>query len=60
MQAFEADLVLPVVEALKDKPYPLITIHDAILTTEEGLADVQASTSRCPTDLRTTCHRCST
>lgn len=42
MQATEAEAVRSVVEALKDKPYPLITIHDAILTTEEGLADVQA------------------
>ena len=41
MQSIEADAVRSVVDALKDKPYPLITIHDAILTTEEGLDDVE-------------------
>ena len=41
MQSIEADAVRSVVDALKDKPYPLITIHDAILTTKEGLDDVE-------------------
>jgi hypothetical protein len=46
MQSIEADAVRSVVEALKDKPYPLITIHDAILTTKEGLDDVEAELTR--------------
>lgn len=41
MQKTEAEAVKDAVLALKDKPYPLITIHDAIVTTKDGLADVE-------------------
>ena len=36
----EAGGVFDAIKALKDKPYPLISIHDAIVTTKEGVADV--------------------
>ena len=36
----EAEGVFDAINALKDKPYPLISIHDAIVTTKEGVADV--------------------
>ena len=31
------------INALKDKPYSLISIHDAIVTTKDGVADVVAA-----------------
>jgi len=41
MQQTEAEAVADAILSLKDKPYPLISIHDAIVTTEDGLVDVQ-------------------
>jgi hypothetical protein len=41
MQRTEAEAVADAILSLKDKPYPLISIHDAIVTTKAGLADVQ-------------------
>jgi hypothetical protein len=41
MQRDEADIVANTVERLKDKSYPLITIHDAIVTTADGVNDVK-------------------
>jgi flagellar biosynthesis regulator FlaF len=43
MQQTEAEAVADAVSSLKDRPYPLITIHDAIVTTEDGVADVRQS-----------------
>lgn len=43
MQTTEAEAVADAILTLKDKPYPLISIHDAIVTTEDGVADVQRS-----------------
>ena len=43
MQQTEAEAVFDAVLTLKDKPYPLITIHDAIVTTDNGVADVLGS-----------------
>lgn len=43
MMAVEADAVFDAINALKDKPYPLISIHDAIATTQEGVNDVVAA-----------------
>ena len=43
MQTTEAEAVADAIVSLKDKPYPLISIHDAIVTTEAGVADVQRS-----------------
>lgn len=43
MQQTEAEAVADAVSLLKDKSYPLITIHDAIVTTKDGVADVQRS-----------------
>jgi hypothetical protein len=39
----EAWAVFDAINALKDKPYPLISIHDAIATTKDGVADVTAA-----------------
>lgn len=41
MQETEAGLVVDAVEMLIRKPYPLMTIHDAIVTTKNGVGDVQ-------------------
>jgi hypothetical protein len=41
MQQTEAEAVSDAILALKDKPYPLISIHDAIVTTKEGVKDVE-------------------
>lgn len=41
MQQTEAEIVAEAIRSLKDKPYPLISIHDAIVTTKDGLADVE-------------------
>ncbi len=41
MQQTEAEAVSDAIRVLKDKPYPLISIHDAIATTKDGLADVE-------------------
>jgi hypothetical protein len=41
MQQTEAEAVSDAIKKLKDKPYPLISIHDAIATTKDGLADVE-------------------
>ena len=43
MQFLEADQVMSVVGKLASKPYPLITIHDCIVTTKEGVDDVKTS-----------------
>jgi hypothetical protein len=43
MQQTEAEIVADAILTLKDKPYPLISIHDAIVSTEDGVADVQRS-----------------
>jgi hypothetical protein len=43
MQRNEADAVRDAMTPHLGKPYPLITIHDCIVTTKEGLADVRAS-----------------
>ena len=40
MMWVEAGGVFDAIKALKHKPYPLISIHDAIVTTKEGVADV--------------------
>lgn len=40
MQHIEAWAVFDAINALRDKPYPLISIHDAIVTTQDGVADV--------------------
>ena len=40
MMWVEAGGVFDAINALKHKPYPLISIHDAIVTTKEGVADV--------------------
>lgn len=42
----ESEAVLDAVELLLKKPYPLITIHDAVVTTKLGLADVKQALSR--------------
>jgi hypothetical protein len=39
----EAWAVFDAINTLKDKPYPLISIHDAIATTKDGVADVTAA-----------------
>jgi hypothetical protein len=39
----EACAVFDAINTLKDKPYPLISIHDAIATTKDGVADVTAA-----------------
>jgi hypothetical protein len=41
VQESEANSVVAAIDLLKDKPYPLISIHDAVVTTKEGLADVE-------------------
>jgi hypothetical protein len=41
MQLTEAEAVADAIMLLKDKPYPLISIHDAIATTKDGLAEVE-------------------
>jgi hypothetical protein len=41
MQQNEAEIVVEAILSLKDKPYPLISIHDAIVTTKDGLDDVE-------------------
>lgn len=41
MQFLEADQVMSVVGKLVSKPYPLITIHDCIVTTKDGVDDVR-------------------
>lgn len=43
MQTTEAEIVAEAVASLKDKPYPLITIHDAIVTTKDGIDDVKTA-----------------
>lgn len=43
MQRTEAWAVFDAINALRSKPYPLISIHDAIVTTEDGVADVLAA-----------------
>jgi hypothetical protein len=43
MMRTEAWAVFDAINTLKDKPYPLISIHDAIATTEDGVADVIAA-----------------
>jgi hypothetical protein len=43
MQRNEADAVRDAMTPHLGKPYPMITIHDCIVTTREGLADVRAS-----------------
>jgi hypothetical protein len=43
MQQTEAEIVADAILTLKDKPYPLISIHDAIVTTEDGVEDVQTA-----------------
>ena len=45
MMWVEAEGVFDAINALKHKPYPLISIHDAIATTKDGVADVVASLS---------------
>jgi hypothetical protein len=45
MQRTEAWAVFDAINALKEKPYPLISIHDAIATTQEGVDDVLAAMS---------------
>ena len=40
MQFIEAEGVMAIVEKLAKKPYPLITIHDAIVTTYENAIEV--------------------
>ena len=39
----EAEGVFAAINALKHKPYPLISIHDAIVSTKDGVADVVAA-----------------
>jgi hypothetical protein len=39
----EASAVFEAINTLKEKPYPLISIHDAIATTEDGVPDVIAA-----------------
>lgn len=41
MQEMESILVFNAVETLLNRPYPLITIHDAVVTTKQGVADVE-------------------
>ena len=41
----EAKVFFDAINALQHKPYPLINIHDAIVTTKEGVADVVAALS---------------
>ena len=43
MQETEAEAVSGAILLLKDKPYPLISIHDAIVTTKAGISDVEQS-----------------
>ena len=43
MMWVEAWAVFEAIKELKDKPYPLITIHDAIVTTKDGVEDVVAA-----------------
>ena len=43
MQRIEAMAVFDAIDALRSKPYPLISIHDAIVTTKDGVADVTAA-----------------
>jgi hypothetical protein len=43
MQRTEAWAVFDAINALRDKPYPLISIHDAIVTTQDGVGDVTAA-----------------
>jgi hypothetical protein len=43
MQRTEAWAVFDAINALKEKPYPLISIHDAIATTKDGVDDVVAA-----------------
>lgn len=43
MQHIEAWAVFDAINALRAKPYPLISIHDAIVTTQDGVADVTAA-----------------
>jgi len=45
MMWVEAGGVFAAINALKHKPYPLISIHDAIVTTKDGVADVVAALS---------------
>lgn len=45
MMWVEAGGVFDAINALKHKPYPLISIHDAIVTTKDGVADVVAALS---------------
>lgn len=40
MISIEANGVFHAIDALKHKPYPLITIHDAVVTTRDGVDDV--------------------
>ena len=53
MMWVEAWAVFEAIKELKDKPYPLISIHDAIATTKEGVNDVMAAlaTAFLPTNL---------
>jgi hypothetical protein len=46
MQRIEAEAVSEAVLQLKDKPYPVITIHDAIVTTQDGIEDVKRSITK--------------
>lgn len=46
MQRIEAEAVSEAVVQLKDQPYPVITIHDAIVTTQEGVEDVKRSITK--------------
>jgi hypothetical protein len=43
MQHIEAWAVFDAINVLRDKPYPLISIHDAIVTTQDGVADATAA-----------------
>jgi len=43
MQHIEAWAVFDAINALRNKPYPLISIHDAIVTTQNGVGDVTAA-----------------
>ena len=46
MQHIEAWAVFDAINVLRAKPYPLISIHDAIVTTHDGVADVTAALQR--------------
>lgn len=41
MLTTESEIVSEAMKQLQNKPYPLITIHDSIVTTKAGLADVR-------------------